>query len=287
MDKLTQYFNANWVLESKVCKAELAFIISALRASNIESIETYLSRDKVTAYATSDVNAIDQYELSNANLPDNSVAVISVQGTLYSWKTYEIENYIAQAINNPRIIGILLFVNTPGGMVHRIDIASLLILSSPKPINAYITGMCCSGGIWLVSGCTNIIAASRLDVIGSIGVKTNYWSLKKYWEDLGIVDKDIYATDSTKKDYEVRELEDNDNDKPIVAELDFTNTLFQQTISSNLGIPFDKNSDVFKGATFRAEDAMRYKLISNIGTFEEALRTTLANGLANKARSIY
>lgn len=287
MDKLTQYLNANWVLESGVHKAEFAYILSALKYSNIESIESYLSRDKVTAYATADVNAIDQYELSNVNLPENSVAVISVQGTLYSWKTFDIENYIQQAINNPRIVSILLFVNTPGGMVHRIDIATDLILSSSKPINAYITGMCCSGGIWIVSACTNIIAASQLDIIGSIGVKTNYWSLKKYWESLGIVDQDIYATDSDKKDYEVRELENNNNDKPIIAELDFTNNLFQQAISQNLKIPFDKNSDVFKGATFRAKEALEQKLIHSIGSFEFALKMTLANGLASKVKSKY
>lgn len=288
MDKLTQYLNANWVLESGVHKAEFAYILSALKSSNIESIESYLSRDKVTAYATADVNAIDQYELSNVNLPENSVAVISVQGTLYSWKTYEIENYIRQAINNPRIVSVLLFVNTPGGMVHRIDIATALILSSPKPINAYITGMCCSGGIWLVSACTNIQAASQLDVIGSIGVKTNYWSLKKYWEDMGVVDMDIYATDSDKKDFEVKELEkDSPNKEPIIAQLDFTNNLFQQTISQNLKIPFDKSSEVFRGATFRSQEALQHKLIHSIGTFEEALKMTLANGLASKVKSIY
>lgn len=287
MDKLTQYLNAHWVLESGVHKAEFAYILSALKNSNVESIESYLSRDKITAYATADVNAIDQYELSDVNIPDNSVAVISVQGTLYSWKTFDIENYIAQAINNPRIIAVLLFVNTPGGMVHRIDIATNLILSSPKPINAYITGMCCSGGIWLVSACKNIQAASPLDVIGSIGVKTNYWSLKKYWKEMGIVDQDLYATDSTKKDFEVRELEDNNNDKPIIAELDFTNNLFQQTISKNLNIPFSKDSDVFKGATFRANNALQHKLIHGIGSFEDTLKLTLANGLANKSKTIY
>ena len=287
MDKLTQYLNARWVLESEVHKVEFAYILSALKNSNIDSIESYLSRDKIAAYATADVNAVDQYDLSEVNIPDNSVAVISVQGTLYSWKTFDIENYIAQAINNPRIIAILLFVNTPGGMVHRIDIATSLILSTPKPVNAYITGMCCSGGIWLVSACKNILAASPLDVIGSIGVKTNYWSLKKYWEEMGIIDRDIYATDSSKKDYEVRELEDRNNDKPIIEELDFTNNLFQQTISKNLNIPFDKNSDVFKGATFRANSALQYKLIHAIGSFEDALKLTLANGLASKSKTIY
>jgi len=287
VDKLTQYLNASWLIESSAYKAEFAIIFSALKAGNIQAIDTYLAKDKITSYATSDINAVDQYELSDANLPDNSIAVLSIQGTLYSWKTYDIENYIRQAINNPRIVSILLFVNTPGGMVHRIDIASNLIKNSPKPIDAFVTGVCCSGGMWLVSGCRNIMAASKLDIFGSIGVMTNFYSLKKYWEDLGIVDKDIYATKSTKKNYESRQLEDNNNEKPTIEMLDYTNNLFHEAISQNMGIPIDDNSDVFKGAFFRTEDAINNKLVHNTGTFEEALKMSLAKGLANKANSIY
>lgn len=278
--------NARWVLESNAQTAELTYILTAIKSSNIAAIETYLSRDKVTAYVTADVNAVNQYELSDVNIPDNSIAVISVQGLLYSWKTFDIENYIRQAINNPRIVSVLLFVNTPGGMAHRVDIASDVIKLSPKPINAYVTGMCCSGGIWLVSGCKHIMAASAMDIFGSIGVKTNFYSLKRYWKELGIDDRDIYATDSTQKDYESRQAEDG-NDAPIIEDLDFVNNLFQQTISKNMNIPLDKTSDVFQGAIFNSEEAIQNKLVHSIGSFEDIMRQTLAAGLAIKSKQEY
>lgn len=278
--------NARWVLESNAQTAELTYILTAIKSSNIAAIETYLSRDKVTAYVTADVNAVNQYELSDVNIPDNSIAVISVQGLLYSWKTFDIENYIRQAINNPRIVSVLLFVNTPGGMAHRVDIASDVIKLSPKPINAYVTGMCCSGGMWLVSGCKYIMAASSMDIFGSIGVKTNFFSLKRYWKELGIDDRDIYATDSTQKDYESRQAEEG-NDAPIIEDLDFVNNLFQQTISKNMNIPLDKTSDVFQGAIFNSEEAIRHKLVHGIGSFGDLMRQTLAAGLAIKSKQQY
>lgn len=281
--------NAHWVLESQAQSVEFAYILAAIRSSNAAAIETYLSRDKVTAYATSDVNAVNQYELSDINIPDNSIAVISVQGMLYSWKTFEIERFIQKAISHPNIVGIVLFVNTPGGMVHRVDLASVLIKNSPKPINAFVTGACCSGGMWLVSGCTQIKAASVLDTFGSVGVMTNYFSFKKYWKEMGIVDEDIYATHSTKKNYETREIEKPKEGKepnydPLIKRLDFTNDLFQKTISTNLNIPLDLTSDVFQGAIFNAEEAIQSKLVHSIGSFEDLLRDTLAAGLLVKSK---
>ena len=278
--------NGTWALDKSVRDTEFAFIVAAIKNGNLNDIESHLAKEKVRAFATADMKAVDQYELSNANLPDNSVAVIYVQGTLYSWKTFDIENYIQQAINNPRIVSILLFVNTPGGMVHRLDIASNLIKQSPKPIDAYVTGLCCSGGMWLVSACRTITAASPMDIFGSIGVKTNYYSLKKYLEDLGIVDKDIYATDSVKKDYESRELESN-NEKPLIEALDFTNNIFQQTIATNRGIALDKSSEVFQGAVFNSQKAIELRLADKIGTLEDALKGALDKGLATKSNSIY
>lgn len=43
--------------------------------------------------------------------PENSVVILTCDGVLYSWETYRLEQFIAKALANPKIAGIVLFVN--------------------------------------------------------------------------------------------------------------------------------------------------------------------------------
>ncbi|THC82821.1 hypothetical protein E7X23_25670, partial [Bacteroides fragilis] len=79
-----------------------------------------------------------------ASLPQGAVVVLTCEGVLYSWETYRLERYISAAMANDRISGVVLFVNGPGGMITRVDVLEKLIRQSPKPIVAYITGVCAS-----------------------------------------------------------------------------------------------------------------------------------------------
>lgn len=77
----------------------------------------------MTAYA-SDLNFVGRWNLEDSGLPSDSVAVIVLEGTLYSWETFRLQEYIAQAAANDRIAGIILWINGPGGMITGLDNAS-------------------------------------------------------------------------------------------------------------------------------------------------------------------
>jgi len=72
-----------------------------------------------------------------------------------------------------RVKGILLYINTPGGVVDDADGIYRALLNYKKkyqvPIYAYVDGLCASGGMYIASA-TDKILASPSSVIGSIGV---------------------------------------------------------------------------------------------------------------------
>jgi len=211
----------------------------------------------VTHSETLAVQIAEDYEITSPDLPENSIAVITVEGGIYPYISYRIEQMVKAANANPNINGILFFVNTPGGYVHRVDITSEVIAMSGKPTAVYATGMCCSAGMFMFCGAGRIFAASELDRFGSIGTMTTFSDDRKFWEENGFVDTDIYATLSTKKNHNSREAQDG-NFSPIREGLDIVNDIFHKTISTRRGIAIDPESDVFNGADFMTAQAIEW-----------------------------
>ena len=72
---------------------------------------------------------------------------------------------------DPRVQGIVLHFNSPGGTVTGIpELASLIrTISETKPVIAFTDAQCCSAAYWLASACDSIVVTPTADV-GSIGV---------------------------------------------------------------------------------------------------------------------
>ncbi|UVO75908.1 hypothetical protein NXW43_11755 [Bacteroides thetaiotaomicron] len=71
-------------------------------AGNLDAIEKRLDNNKITAYATTPYLA-NRWELDDDTLPADSVAVIILEGTLYSWETYRLEKQLRDVFDNPKI----------------------------------------------------------------------------------------------------------------------------------------------------------------------------------------
>ena len=283
--------NQPWGIEPSAESALRLALITAMQNGTIEALEKRITEENITSaiYALSPNGCCivdsNNYSLESMDIPDDSVAMIWVEGIIYPWKSFEIENQIAKVNGNPKLLGALLFMNTPGGATHRVDITSTAITNSKKPIAAYATGICASSGIWLASGSKRIFAASITDRIGSIGIKSTFRDITKYLEEAGIVEKDIYATLSTEKDAESRAMKVG-NEEPIIANLDFVNEVFHKVIATNRKIKYDKESPIFKGAIFNAQEAIANGLIDQIGTLDEALTWVLTEGLKMQANKM-
>lgn len=74
------------------------------------------------------------------------------------------------AMGNPDIKSILLHIDSPGGAVDGIMELAAEIRKATKPVWAICDGMAASGGYWLASCASKVLACSVDSLIGSIGV---------------------------------------------------------------------------------------------------------------------
>ena len=290
MDKTIQILTSPMGCEPSARRSLIASAILAIKNGTTEAFEKQITNSTIQAkvYAMDDedgeVDTVDPYELDDVSIPINSVCVLWVEGIIYPWKAFRLEQCIQQCNDNQRIVGMLVVYNTPGGFIHRVDIASEAIKNSKKPVVGYVTGMCASAGIWMASGSKRIFSASKSDRIGSIGIMTTWEDDSKFYESMGVEFKDLYATFSTLKNEEERAAKGGDF-APIINNLDFINNLFHTQLSANLGITYDKENDVFKGAMFFAEEAINLGIAHEMGSLNKALNYTLTEGMKVQANN--
>ena len=123
MDKIQEIFTAPWAIADNDYYRLLSLLVPCVAAGNLDAIEKRLDNNKITAYATTPYLA-NRWELDDETLPADSVAVIILEGTLYSWETYRLEKQLRDVFDNPKICGAVLWINGPGGMVAHVDLAA-------------------------------------------------------------------------------------------------------------------------------------------------------------------
>lgn len=282
MDKIQQIFFDKWAIEEGRYHQLLSILLPGLKNGNLAAVEQYLAAKRIEAYAALPYVA-DRWELDDASLPQGAVAVLTCEGVLYSWETFRLEQYISAAIANDRISGIVLFVNGPGGMVTRVDVLEGLIRESPKPVAAYITGVCASAHFWFVSACARRFVSSPMDEIGSCGIVYTYQSFRKYYEQLGIELEDIYPDSADLKNRAYRDKQEKQDDTLIKENLSFYHNLFAQTIARNLGVKYDAQDPLFRGQTFFADVALANGYVDAYGSLEDAVLWVLGQATVKRA----
>lgn len=112
---------------------------------------------------------------------ENGVATIDVRGLLVpetssdyrSWGVTGYANladYIQQANDDYTVTSIVLDIDSGGGYIKGIDIATEAIYQSTKPIETFVSGDMYSAAYWLGASTNKVTADGPLNGIGSIGV---------------------------------------------------------------------------------------------------------------------
>ena len=175
MDKIQEIFTAPWAIADNDYYRLLSLLVPCVAAGNLDAIEKRLDNNKITAYATTPYLA-NRWELDDETLPADSVAVIILEGTLYSWETYRLEKQLRDVFDNPKICGAVLWINGPGGMVAHVDLAAKMIAESSKPIATYVAGTMGSAHFWLGTAAGRTFIASPMCEVGSVGIMLTYQS---------------------------------------------------------------------------------------------------------------
>jgi protease-4 len=140
---------------------------------------------------------------------DGFVAVLHVEGTIVSTQSTSIlgetDSYdqqflmdtVASLASNPDNIGIMLYIDTPGGEVYATDELYLQLLlykrATGRPIYAYCAGMAASGGYY-IAAVSDKILMNRNCITGSIGVAAGTSiDISGFLEEHGIKTTSIYV----------------------------------------------------------------------------------------------
>lgn len=166
----------------------------------------------------------------------------------------EIISAINSAEQNDDIKNIVLAVDSPGGSVDGLFIATEAIASAKKHIRAVVSNMATSAAYALVAQADEIVAVNEATRVGSIGI------LARVKVDVSVVD--ITSTQAPKKAPDVTTEEGRD----IVREsLDGLHDIFVATIAKGRDISTKAvNEDFGQGGTLLAREALNKKMIDSI-----------------------
>lgn len=233
--------------------------------------------EPVLPYTT--VHSIDAYAASgSATDPvQKQISVITITGALTKYKQscgpagmQDIGGWIREADADQRVDGIVLRIDSPGGMVSGTETLAAIIKNTSKPVVAFVDDLAASAGYWLASQTDYIIANNTTAQIGSIGVLLSFRDVQPALEKQGVKFHTILAPQSENKTKLFEKLRAGDYEEYKEQVLRPLAEKFIQAIQSNRPGASEKH---FKADVFFAKDLIG-SLIDEIGSFERALEYT-------------
>jgi signal peptide peptidase SppA len=206
----------------------------------------------------------------------NGIAIVPVQGTLaYNPDPWEmlldgvedsrnVTAMIHEAAANPDANGILLRMDTPGGMLlGGPEIADAVATArKQKPVVAHIGGMGASLG-YMVASQAHEIVANRSAIVGSIGVIASVTDYTEMLKNLGIRFEYFTNADAKYKGAGAigKPLTD-DQRAQLQSEVESAFGLFKSTVLSTRP---QVKPEAMQGQTFRGSEAKGVGLVDRIG----------------------
>lgn len=219
--------------------------------------------------------------------PEGSVAVVTLrgdmlkEGTMCSYGTEELAAVIREAADAKNIIGTRLDIDSGGGAVDAIAPMLQAIAYSQakgKPVVASCD-LCASAAYYVACQCNRIVADNSLSAeFGSIGVMMQFPDYAKYYEQKGIKIHTIYSNLSDWKNAPFEAARRGDYASIKAEQLDPLARQFQEAVKAHRQ-QLDQSVDgILNGRMFYAADALKYGLIDQVGTADDA--TQLVRRLA-------
>lgn len=167
------------------------------------------------------------------------------------------------------VVGVVLNIDSGGGQVYGTPEFYDYIKNYSKPIVAYTDGYMCSGAYYIAAATNKIFANKRADAIGSIGAYATIVDSNGIWEHFGAKVHTIYATKSTNKNSEYREVIENSNyESYIKNQLDpIVETFITDMKETRPNIA----EEAFSGGTWTGEQSLEMGLVDANGTIQDAI----------------
>ncbi len=182
---------------------------------------------------------------------------------------------LEMAKDDKAVKAVIMQINSPGGEVvasDKIHHAIMQVRKSGKPVVAVIGTMGASGGYYIACA-SNKIIAHRLSITGSIGVIIQNFKYYDLLKKIG-VKSDTY-TSCKYKDILSGARKDKPGERAIIqGHIDKVYKAFIQIVADGrpeLTIKQLENSIITDGRIFLGSEALKLKLIDQIGFFEDGV----------------
>ena len=200
------------------------------------------------------------------------IGIITAYGglgnSIYDWAitSYErLRSSIQDAINNAEINGVILAINSPGGMASGLFETCDMIknLSEVKPVYAYIDGEACSAAFALASACDRIYISAE-SITGCCGCYADVIEIdENRYKDFGLMHRIFRSKNAPKKNLSV--ITNEEAQKAYQAMIDEHGDHYLKMVALNRGVDPKEAETLFgQGAVVSAEYAMNAHMVDEI-----------------------
>lgn len=270
--KLLDIINGPWAITPSAYEEIRAIYMTHMRGEKIDiaGIEKRLGRELN--------NENKSYEI------ENGVAILRVDGIIAKKmnmlsqvsggvSTDLLTHDFKEALDDPAVSSILLFVDSPGGSVDGLFELTNLIFESrgKKPITAYTDGNMMSAAYAIASAADNILISGPTVQVGSIGVVTSHKDISAEQEKAGIKTTMIAAGKYKTVANPHEPL--SDMSRGVIQEhLDYIYSIFVGDVAKFRGVSVDKVlNDMADGRTFIGKQAITAGLVDGVSTFDRLI----------------
>lgn len=199
-------------------------------------------------------------------------------------------NRLDRAAADPRIKGVILRLDTPGGEVTASDIIHHEILRfkerTGKPVVGLMMGVAASGGYYIAAACDAIVAHPST-LTGSIGVISVFPSVEGLMGKVGVKVHVIKSGKAKDSGGLFRDMTEEDQ-KIFQGVVDEFYLGFLDVVSRGRGGKIDPERlrEIADGRVYTARQALGLGLVDQIGYFDDAFARTLALAGLKSARLV-
>jgi len=187
--------------------------------------------------------------------------------------TQLIQRDLEQALNDPKIKGIILQIDSPGGTVDGTSELADFIFQSrgQKPLIAYSDGMICSAAYWIASAADSIFISGSTNNIGSIGVVASHRDYSGYEKGAGVKTTEITAGKYKRISSQYEPLSDEGR-ADIQDKVDALYGVFVDAVARNRGVSTKTVlNDMADGRVFIGQQAISNGLVDGVSTLDELI----------------